>query len=297
MSSTSLEVSPWWIQRPAGPAEADSTSTNAAVSWSVTFSRSSISSTVNVAARIASSSVGGRAVHLLARGDLDLAHRLEVRVVGPDVGQLGTGVARDHHLRAYPRYWTAPDEREPQPRRRLASARSASSRRSTARRRPTASASPPSRSRARLRRARMPSRRSRRSAPTAATGGRSASSTRSRPPAAVLALPQANAPGDPRGHRGRRRRRRRRPVGRPRPRPALVPPRGAAAPVDVERGRGGRRPRRRADVRADRAPRCRPLGPDLPPDLPRIPLKLAPRLHRDAPAAASRCCTRSGSGR
>ena len=56
MSSTSLEVSPWWIQRPAGPAEADSTSTNAAVSWSVTFSRSAIACTVNVAARIASSS-------------------------------------------------------------------------------------------------------------------------------------------------------------------------------------------------------------------------------------------------
>ena len=80
MSSTSLEVSPWWIQRPAGPAEADSTSTNAAVSWSVTFSRSLIASTVNVADRIASSS-RGRAVELLARGHLDQAHRLEARMV------------------------------------------------------------------------------------------------------------------------------------------------------------------------------------------------------------------------
>ena len=57
MSRTSLEVRPWWIQRPAGPAEAASTSTNAAVSWSVTRSRSSIASTVNVAVRIASSSL------------------------------------------------------------------------------------------------------------------------------------------------------------------------------------------------------------------------------------------------
>ena len=56
MSSTSLAVRPWWIQRPAGPADAASTSTNAAVSWSVTSSRSAIACTVNVAARIASSS-------------------------------------------------------------------------------------------------------------------------------------------------------------------------------------------------------------------------------------------------
>ena len=56
VSSTSEEVSPKWIQRPASPAEAASTSTNAATSWSVTRSRSSTASTVNVAARIASSS-------------------------------------------------------------------------------------------------------------------------------------------------------------------------------------------------------------------------------------------------
>jgi hypothetical protein len=57
VSSTSLEVRPKWIQRPAcGPALALSTSTNAATSWSVTRSRSCTASTVNVAARIASRS-------------------------------------------------------------------------------------------------------------------------------------------------------------------------------------------------------------------------------------------------
>ena len=56
VSSTSDEVSPKWIQRPAGPADAPSTSTNAATSWSVTASRSFTASTVNVAPRIASRS-------------------------------------------------------------------------------------------------------------------------------------------------------------------------------------------------------------------------------------------------
>ena len=66
MSSTSDEVSPKWIQRPASPAEAASTSTKAATSWSVIFSRSCAASTVKVAARIASRSAGVGAVHLLA---------------------------------------------------------------------------------------------------------------------------------------------------------------------------------------------------------------------------------------
>ena len=57
VSSTSeLEVSPKWIQRPAAPADSPSTSTKAATSWSVTFSRSRTASTVNFAARIASMS-------------------------------------------------------------------------------------------------------------------------------------------------------------------------------------------------------------------------------------------------
>ena len=56
MSSTSEEVRPKWIQRPASPAEDASTSTNAAMSWSVVRSRSFTAATVNVAARIASSS-------------------------------------------------------------------------------------------------------------------------------------------------------------------------------------------------------------------------------------------------
>ena len=38
----------------------------------------------------------GGAVHLLAGGHLDLAHRLEASVVRPRLGQLGAGVARDH---------------------------------------------------------------------------------------------------------------------------------------------------------------------------------------------------------
>jgi hypothetical protein len=56
VSSTSLEVRPKWIQRPASPAEALSTSTNAATSWSVIASRSCTASTVKVAARIAARS-------------------------------------------------------------------------------------------------------------------------------------------------------------------------------------------------------------------------------------------------
>ncbi len=40
--------------------------------------------------------LGGRAVHLLAGGDLDLAHRLEAGMVGPDLGHRGPRVALDH---------------------------------------------------------------------------------------------------------------------------------------------------------------------------------------------------------
>ena len=56
VSRTSELVSPKWIQRPAGPALAESTSTKAATSWSVISSRRWTASTVNVAARIASRS-------------------------------------------------------------------------------------------------------------------------------------------------------------------------------------------------------------------------------------------------
>ena len=38
-----------------------------------------------------------RAGHLLARRNLDLAHRLEMGVVGPDLSQLGPGIAVDHY--------------------------------------------------------------------------------------------------------------------------------------------------------------------------------------------------------
>ena len=58
VSSTSEEVNPKWIQRPASPAEEASTSTNAAMSWSVSSSRSLTACTVNVALRIASRSCG-----------------------------------------------------------------------------------------------------------------------------------------------------------------------------------------------------------------------------------------------
>ena len=63
--------------------------------------------------------VAGRAVELFGRGDLDQAHRLEVGVLRPDLGERGAGVARDHQLRAYAE--TAPDDHECEPRRRLAS--------------------------------------------------------------------------------------------------------------------------------------------------------------------------------
>ena len=53
VSSTSEEVRPKWIQRPASPAEAASTSTKAATSWSVIRSRSWTASTVKVASRTA----------------------------------------------------------------------------------------------------------------------------------------------------------------------------------------------------------------------------------------------------
>ena len=60
MSSTSDEVSPWWTQRPASPTEPATTSTKAATSWSVTFSRSLTASTVNEArSRIAAASSSG----------------------------------------------------------------------------------------------------------------------------------------------------------------------------------------------------------------------------------------------
>ena len=60
MSSTSDEVRPWWTQRPASPTEPATTSTNAATSWSVTFSRSLTSSTVKEArSRIVAASSSG----------------------------------------------------------------------------------------------------------------------------------------------------------------------------------------------------------------------------------------------
>ena len=37
-----------------------------------------------------------RAVHLFAGRDLDLAHRVKARMVGPELSQLAAGVARDH---------------------------------------------------------------------------------------------------------------------------------------------------------------------------------------------------------
>ena len=93
VSSTSEEVRPKWIQRPAGPAEAPSTSTKAATSWSVTLSRSLTASTVNVAARIAVELLLGArpSSQRLGRGDLDVAPRGHARLVGPDGAELGVG--------------------------------------------------------------------------------------------------------------------------------------------------------------------------------------------------------------
>ena len=76
------------------PAEAARTSTNAAVSWSRTFSRSSIGSTVKVVARIVSSSLAS-ARRATRCGDLDVAHRAEAGFVGPDGAHLGR-VSGDH---------------------------------------------------------------------------------------------------------------------------------------------------------------------------------------------------------
>ena len=60
VSRTSEEVSPKWTQRPSGPIDAATTSTNAAMSWCVMRSRSSTSSTVNAArSRTAAASWGG----------------------------------------------------------------------------------------------------------------------------------------------------------------------------------------------------------------------------------------------
>jgi hypothetical protein len=47
VSSTSDDVSPWWIHRPSSPTDAATTSTNAATSWRVTRSRSRTASTSN----------------------------------------------------------------------------------------------------------------------------------------------------------------------------------------------------------------------------------------------------------
>ena len=84
---------------PGSPADAESTSTNAAVSWSVTRSRSMTASTVKVAARIASRSAAVGPLHLLAGRDLDPAHRLKARVVGPQLAELPAGVAVNHASR------------------------------------------------------------------------------------------------------------------------------------------------------------------------------------------------------
>ena len=92
VSSTSEEVSPKWIQRPAGPADAASTSTNAATSWSVTRSRSCTASTVNVARRGSprASCAPRRARRSSSDGGhLDLAPGLDPRLVGPDPAELG----------------------------------------------------------------------------------------------------------------------------------------------------------------------------------------------------------------
>jgi hypothetical protein len=60
VSSTSDDVSPWCTQRPASPTDSATTSTKAATSWSVIFSRSLTASTVNEArSRITSASAGG----------------------------------------------------------------------------------------------------------------------------------------------------------------------------------------------------------------------------------------------
>ena len=88
VSSTSEEVSPKWIQRPAWPAERASTSTNAAMSWSVTFSRSWTAAdresgfADRLKVRVAGAICSKQAGQLLARRDLNLA---PTRPCAPDL--------------------------------------------------------------------------------------------------------------------------------------------------------------------------------------------------------------------
>ena len=96
MSSTSDDVSPKWIQRPAGPADEASTSTKAATSWSVTASRSFTASTVKVAFWIASRSaaVGPSSASAAATST---SRQAVIRASSVQIGaELGTGVAADH---------------------------------------------------------------------------------------------------------------------------------------------------------------------------------------------------------
>ena len=114
VSSTSLEVRPKWIQRPASPADALRTSTNAATSWSVTASRSCTACDGERGGADRLQLGLGRAVHRLAGGNLDAAPRLHARLVGPQGAHLGPGVAIDHGPSIeQSRRWTAsaPTER------------------------------------------------------------------------------------------------------------------------------------------------------------------------------------------
>ena len=96
VSSTSDEVRPKWIQRPAGPADPLRTSTKAATSWSVTASRSFTASTVKVAPRIASRSASGGPSERLRRCHLHVAPGGHPGLVGPELAELRAGVAGDH---------------------------------------------------------------------------------------------------------------------------------------------------------------------------------------------------------
>ena len=75
----------------------DSTSTNAATSWSVTFSRSCTASTVNVARADRLEVVRASARRAPRRPATSTSRqRLHAGLVGPDGAELGAGVARDH---------------------------------------------------------------------------------------------------------------------------------------------------------------------------------------------------------
>ena len=95
---------PKWIQRPSGPIEAATTSTNAATSWRVT--RLALEHRLDrergalaACARASSGGIVPSSAQASTAEELDLEPVREPGLVGPDRGHLGQAVARDQSLR------------------------------------------------------------------------------------------------------------------------------------------------------------------------------------------------------